>query len=95
MPFLCFHRLIHTRISTFFLILSGAQSGILVQGDTGLDYVEFFASPQAEDLRIWRMAAHVLVILFEIVESSESRATPHSIRSASSGSIAEARRAGK
>jgi hypothetical protein len=33
--------------------------------------------------------------LFEIVESSESRATPHSIRSASSGSIAEARRAGK
>jgi hypothetical protein len=41
------------------------------------------------------MAAHDLVILFEIVESSESRATPHSIRSASSGSIAEARHAGK
>jgi hypothetical protein len=31
----------------------------------GLDYVEFFASHEAEDLRIWRMA------LFEIVESSE------------------------
>jgi hypothetical protein len=30
LPFLCFHRLIHTRISTFFLILSGAQSGIQV-----------------------------------------------------------------
>jgi len=30
MPFLCFHCLIHTRISTFFLILSGAQSGIQV-----------------------------------------------------------------
>src|SRR5258705_13111106 len=37
----------------------------------GLDYVEFFASHDAEDLRIWRMAAHDLVILFEIVESSE------------------------
>ena len=62
---------------------------------SGLDYVEFFASHEAEDLRIWRIAAHDLVITFEIVESSESRATPHSIRSASSGSIAEARRAGK
>ena len=31
-----------------------------------LDYVEFFASQ-----RIWRMAAHDLVILFDIVESSE------------------------
>jgi hypothetical protein len=38
---------------------------------SGLDYVEFFASHEAEDLRIWRMAAHDLVILFEIVESSE------------------------
>jgi hypothetical protein len=37
---------------------------------SGLDYVEFFASHEA-DLRIWRMAAHDLVILFEIVESSE------------------------
>jgi hypothetical protein len=36
-----------------------------------LDYVEFFASHEAEDLRIWRMAAHDLVILFDIVESSE------------------------
>ena len=36
----------------------------------GLNYVEFFASHEA-DLRIWRMAAHDLVILFEIVESSE------------------------
>ena len=35
-----------------------------------LDYVEFFASHEA-DLRNWRMAAHDLVILFEIVESSE------------------------
>ena len=39
--------------------------------DSGLDYVEFFASHEAEALRIWRMAAHDLVILFEIVESSE------------------------
>jgi len=38
---------------------------------SGLDYVEFFASHGAEDLRIWRMAAHDLVILFDIVESSE------------------------
>jgi hypothetical protein len=38
---------------------------------SGLDYVEFFASQEAEDLRIWRMAAHDLVMLFEIVESSE------------------------
>ena len=37
----------------------------------GLDYVEFFASHEAEDLRIWRMAAHELDILFDIVESSE------------------------
>src|SRR5258705_12717267 len=36
----------------------------------GLNYVEFFASHEA-DLRIWRMAAHDLDILFEIVESSE------------------------
>ena len=36
-----------------------------------LDYVEFFASHEAEDLRIWRMAEHDLVILFDIVESSE------------------------
>ena len=36
-----------------------------------LDYVEFFASHKAEVLRIWRMAAHDLVILFDIVESSE------------------------
>ena len=36
----------------------------------GLDYVEFFANHET-DLRIWRMAAHDLVILFEIVESSE------------------------
>ena len=35
---------------------------------SGLDYVEFFASHEA-DLRIWRMTAHDLVILFEIVES--------------------------
>jgi hypothetical protein len=34
---------------------------------SGLDYVEFFASHKAEDLRIWRMAAHV----FDIVEPSE------------------------
>ena len=38
---------------------------------TGLDYVEFSASHEAEDLRIWRMAAHDLVILFDIVELSE------------------------
>ena len=38
---------------------------------SGLDYVEFFASHEAEDLRIWRMAAHDLVMLFELVESSE------------------------
>src|ERR1700730_5801708 len=38
---------------------------------SGLDYVEFFASHAAEDLRIWRMAAHDLVILFDIVESLE------------------------
>ena len=38
---------------------------------SGLDYVEFFASHEVEDLRIWRMAAHDLVILFDIVESSE------------------------
>jgi hypothetical protein len=37
----------------------------------GLDYVEFFASHEAEDLRIWRMAAHDLVNLFDIVEPSE------------------------
>jgi hypothetical protein len=37
----------------------------------GLEYVEFFASHEAEDLRIWRLAAHDLVILFDIVESSE------------------------
>jgi hypothetical protein len=37
----------------------------------GLDYVEFFASHEAEDLRIWRMAANDLDILFDIVESSE------------------------
>jgi hypothetical protein len=37
----------------------------------GLDYVEFFASYEADDLRIWRMAAHDLIILFDIVESSE------------------------
>jgi hypothetical protein len=37
----------------------------------GIDYVEFFASHEAEDLRIWRMAAHDLVTLFDIVESSE------------------------
>ena len=36
-----------------------------------LDYVEFLASHDAEDLRIWRMAAHDLIILFDIVESSE------------------------
>jgi hypothetical protein len=39
--------------------------------DSGLDYVEFSASHEAEDLRIWRMAAHDLVILFDVVESSE------------------------
>lgn len=38
---------------------------------SGLDYVEFFANHEAEDLRIWRMAAHDLVILFDIVASSE------------------------
>ena len=38
---------------------------------SGLDYVEFFASHETEDLRIWRMAARDLVILFDIVESSE------------------------
>ena len=38
---------------------------------SGLDYVEFFASHAAEDMRIWRMAAHDLVMLFEIVECSE------------------------
>ena len=38
---------------------------------TGLGYVEFSASHEAEDLRIWRMAAHDLVILFDIVEQSE------------------------
>ena len=38
---------------------------------SGLDYVEFFASHGAENLRIWRMAAHDLDILFDIVESSE------------------------
>src|SRR6266581_565494 len=37
----------------------------------GLDSVEFFASHGAEDLRTWRMAAHDLVILFDIVEPSE------------------------
>jgi len=37
---------------------------------SGLDYVEFFANHET-DLRIWRMAAHDLVILFDIVESSE------------------------
>ena len=37
---------------------------------SGLDYVEFFANHEA-DLRIWRMVAHDLVILFDIVESSE------------------------
>jgi hypothetical protein len=37
----------------------------------GLDYVEFFASHEAENLRIWRMAAHDLVTLFDIVEPSE------------------------
>ena len=37
----------------------------------GLDYVEFIASHEAEDLRIWHMAAHDLVILFDIVEPSE------------------------
>jgi hypothetical protein len=34
---------------------------------SGLDYVEFFANHET-DLRIWRMAAHDLVILLEIVE---------------------------
>jgi hypothetical protein len=38
---------------------------------SGLDYVEFYSSHEAEDLRIRRMAAHDLVILFETVESSE------------------------
>ena len=38
---------------------------------SGLDYVEFFASHEAEDMRMWRMAAHDLDILFDIVESSE------------------------
>jgi hypothetical protein len=38
---------------------------------SGLDYVEFFASDEADDLRSWHMAAHDLVILFDIVESSE------------------------
>jgi hypothetical protein len=42
-----------------------------VTAGSRLDYVEYFASHGAEDLRIWRMAAHDLVILFEIVESSE------------------------
>jgi hypothetical protein len=37
----------------------------------GLYYVEFVASHEAEDLRIWRMPAHDLDILFDIVESSE------------------------
>jgi hypothetical protein len=38
---------------------------------SGLDYVEFFASHEVEDLRIWRIAPHDLDILFDIVESSE------------------------
>jgi hypothetical protein len=38
---------------------------------SALDYVEFSASHKAEELRIWRMAAHDLVILFDIVELSE------------------------
>ena len=37
----------------------------------GRKAAEFFPSHGAEDLRIWRMAAHDLVILFDIVESSE------------------------
>jgi hypothetical protein len=37
----------------------------------GLDYVEFFASHETEELRIWRMAADDLDILFDIIESSE------------------------
>jgi hypothetical protein len=41
-----------------------------------LDYVEFFASHGAEELRIWRMATHDLDILFDIVESSELVADP-------------------
>ena len=36
-----------------------------------LDYVEFFASREAGDTRIWRMPAQNLDILFDIVESSE------------------------
>jgi hypothetical protein len=33
--------------------------------------LEFFASHEAENLRIWCMAAHDLVTLFDIVEPSE------------------------
>jgi len=47
-----------------------------VTAGSRLDYVEYFASHGAEDLRIWRMAAHDLEILFDIVDEGTSVALP-------------------
>jgi hypothetical protein len=54
-----------------FQILARPKMVHRANGGGGLDHVEFFASHEAEDLRIWRIAAHNLDILFDVVDSSE------------------------